>query len=73
MGFENRLIVPPPLFSSATKIRIGGRMPYALFRAVISNPFNLQNLHIHNPQGRGQSSDGLALYYEETDDAPGLD
>ncbi|CZR65233.1 uncharacterized protein PAC_15133 [Phialocephala subalpina] len=63
MDKEKQCVTPPPLFPSATKIRIGGRMSYAFFRAILSSPENLKTLYIDNIQGLGQVADGIQLYH----------
>lgn len=63
MDVQQHYVIPPPLFPSATKIRIGGTMPYALFRAILAFPAKLQSLDIDNVQGLGQASDGIRLDY----------
>ncbi|CZR53616.1 uncharacterized protein PAC_03496 [Phialocephala subalpina] len=61
MDVQQYYVNPPPLFHSATKIRIGGRMPYALFRGILAFPAKLQSLDIDNVQGWGQVSDRVRL------------
>ncbi|KAF8856236.1 hypothetical protein BDZ45DRAFT_745673 [Acephala macrosclerotiorum] len=63
MDKEGHIVIPPPLFPSATKIRIGGRMSYAFFRAIVSFPGNIEALYIDNVQGLGQVADGIQLYH----------
>jgi hypothetical protein len=54
---EGNWLVPPPLFPNAKFIRIGGRMPYAIFRALISSPEKIISLELDNPQGFAQIRD----------------
>lgn len=56
---EEFAVVPPPLFPTASSIRIGGKMSYAFFRSVVSSPENVVFLDLDNPQGFGQWKDGL--------------
>jgi hypothetical protein len=74
--------VPPPLFSSASSLQLGGTLSYRLFRALLSAPKKLVRLKMDNVQGYGQFRDGVNPYDEliyprqvssvaETEDAEG--
>ena len=56
---EEFAVVPPPLFPTATSIRIGGKMAYAFFRSMVSSPEKVLSLDLDNPQGFGQFRDGF--------------
>jgi hypothetical protein len=58
---EEHLVTPPPLFPTASTVRIGGKMPYLFFRSFLSNPANIVSLDIDNTQGFFQTWNG---YYE---------
>jgi hypothetical protein len=56
---EEQLVTPPPLFPTASSVRIGGKMPYLFFRSFLSNPANITSLDIDNPQGFFQLKNGF--------------
>lgn len=56
---EQHIIIPLALFPAAISVKIGGRMPYAFFRAIVSSPSRLISLEIDNVEGFGQLRDGL--------------
>ncbi|CZR56368.1 uncharacterized protein PAC_06256 [Phialocephala subalpina] len=56
---EQHPIIPLAPFQTATSVKIGGRMPYAFFRAIVTASSRLVFLEIDNVQGFGQLRDGL--------------
>jgi len=56
---EDDWLIPSSFFSNAKSIRIGGKMPYAFFRALIASPGKIVSLELDNPQGLAQTNDGM--------------